>query len=77
MTAILQVGDPVKIIRLEGEANIIVVKVDGDGNEVLNGDQPIAENLFPEELEPADMDDEGATATDAATAGDAAQSSIT
>lgn len=54
---ILQPGDPVKVVRLEKDADIVVVKVDEDGNEIMNGDTPVAETLFPEELEPATMDE--------------------
>lgn len=69
-TGILTEGDPVKIVRLEGEENIIVVKVDDDGNEVLDdSNNPIADNLFPDELEPAEMDD----ATEAAAEAPAAE----
>lgn len=71
--AVLEKGDPVKIVRFEGEADIVVVKVDEDGNEVTDADgTPIAERCFAEELAPA-VDDSEETSEAAEEAGDAAE----
>lgn len=54
--------DAVRIVRFEGDEDIVVVKVDEDGNEVKDDDgNPIAERLFAQELTPAEMDDDEAS----------------
>jgi len=59
-TPILTEGQPVKVVRFEGEENVIVVLVDDDGNEVMgeDGKTPVSDNLFPDELEAAEMDED-------------------
>ena len=68
-TPVLVKGDPVKIMRYEGEEEIIVVKVDDDGNEVLaeGTATPVSERCFADELEPAEVEDEAGEAAEEAT----------
>lgn len=67
---ILAVGAPVRIDRFENEADIVVIGVDDDGNDIMGDDgvtPKLAERVFPEELTPAELD-EDAPATEVADA---------
>jgi hypothetical protein len=61
---ILEVGAPVRIDRFENEADIIVIGVDDEGNDIMSDDgttPKFAERVFPEEIEAAELDPDGDT----------------
>lgn len=57
---ILQADDPVRIEMLEGEDELVVVKVDDEGNPILDagGNPAHVERCFAEELTPASVEGE-------------------
>lgn len=71
---ILTVGAPVRIDRFENEADIVVIGVDEDGNDIMSEDgttPKFAERVFPEELTPAELDADAPATDEAAVVADA------
>lgn len=59
---ILEKGAPVRVDRFENDADIVVIAVDDEGNDIMSDDgitPKFAERVFPEELTPAELDPDG------------------
>lgn len=70
--AVLTEGMPVRIDRFENEADIVVVGVDDDGNDIMEGNTPkYVERVFPEELTKAELETEDEPEAEQTTEGDA------